>query len=282
MKNKSQKKIHNTMKPFVSFRLLALLFSFLFSSFAFTAVAQDAKITLSIKNKPLIEVLNAIEAKSGYSFLVRSNDVNLKEIISIDAENKTVREVLIQLFKQSQIEFEIKGKSISIFKPQTKQKQDPATKQVRNINGVVTDKNGDPVIGASILVKGTKLGTITDLNGQFSVDVPDQSVLTVSYIGYTSLNIVVGNQKNLIVKMVEVSKALDEVVVVAFGVQTKQTMTSSVTQVNSKVLENRPTTNVLAGLQGQVAGVNITQSSGQPGQSPSISIRGIGSIVPMM
>ena len=278
MKNKSQKKIHNTMKPFVSFRLLALLFSFLFSSFAFTAVAQDAKITLSIKNKPLIEVLNAIEAKSGYSFLVRSNDVNLKEIISIDAENKTVREVLIQLFKQSQIEFEIKGKSISIFKPQTKQKQDPATKQVRNINGVVTDKNGDPVIGASILVKGTKLGTITDLNGQFSVDVPDQSVLTVSYIGYTSLNIVVGNQKKLIVKMVEVSKALDEVVVVAFGVQTKQTMTSSVTQVNSKVLENRPTTNVLAGLQGQVAGVNITQSSGQPGQSPSISIRGIGSI----
>jgi TonB-linked SusC/RagA family outer membrane protein len=278
MKNKSQKKINNTMKYFVSFRLLALLFSFLFSSFAFSAAAQDAKITLSIKDKPLKEVLNAIEAKSGYSYLVRSNDVNLNEIVSIDAENKSVREVLVQLFKKSQIDFEIKGKSISIFKPQTRQNETSTTKQVRKINGVVTDKNGEPIIGASIMVKGSKLGTITNVDGQFSIEVPNQSVLIVSYIGYAPLNIVVENQKNLVVKMAEDSKALDEVVVVAFGTQTKQTMTSSVSQVSSKVLENRPTTNVLAGLQGQVAGVNITQSNGQPGQSATISIRGTGSI----
>lgn len=278
MKNKSQEKINSTMKYFVSFRLLALLFSFLFSSFAFSAVAQDVKITLSVKDKPLMEVLNAIEAKSGYSYLVRSNDVNLNEIVSIDAENKSVREVLTQLFKQSQIDFEIKGKSISIFKPQTKQKEGSGNQQIRKISGVVTDKNGEPIIGASIIVKGSKSGTITNKDGQFSIDAPDQSVLIVSYIGYTSVNVVVENQKRVVVKLTETLKALDEVVVVAFGTQTKQTMTSSVTQVSSKVLENRPTTNVLAGLQGQVAGVNITQSSGQPGQSPSISIRGIGSL----
>ncbi|HRZ97788.1 MAG TPA: SusC/RagA family TonB-linked outer membrane protein, partial [Paludibacter sp.] len=150
--------------------------------------------------------------------------------------------------------------------------------QNTKVSGIVTDAKGETVIGASVTVKNSKIGTITGMDGRFTLDIPKQSTLTVSYIGFTTVDVAVGNQTNLSIKLVEDTKALDEVVVVAFGTQQKQTMTSSVTQVSAKVLENRPTTNVLSGLQGQVAGVNITQSSGQPGQAASISIRGRGSL----
>jgi TonB-dependent starch-binding outer membrane protein SusC len=277
MKNKSQKKINSTMKYFVSFRLLALLFSFIFSSFAFSAVAQDAKISLSIKDKPLKEVLNAIEAKSGYSYLVRSNDVNLNEIVSIDAENKSVREVLVQLFKPSQIDFEIKGKSISIFKSQTKQNEVSATQKVRKITGVVTDQKGEPIIGASVFVKQTSIATITDVEGNFSLNVPVQSTLSVTYIGYTPLDVKVGKQERLVVKLEEDTKTLSEVVVVGYGTQNKQAVTGAATVAKLDVYKVVPENNILESLKGTIAGLSISGANAA-GAVPSIMIRGQNSI----
>ena len=167
MENKLITQINDALKHFVSFRLLAFLLCYFSASLSFSASSQVNKITIKLKNKPLSEVLNQIEIQSGFSFLVRSNDVNLKEVVSIDAENKSIEEVLNQLFKQRQITYEISGKNISIFKPQKTPKNAKASGESTKITGLVSDQKGEPMIGAIVMVKGSKTRTVTDANGNF-------------------------------------------------------------------------------------------------------------------
>jgi TonB-dependent starch-binding outer membrane protein SusC len=203
-----KKQINYAMRHFVSFRLFALLLCFFSAAMTFTTSAQESKITLKFKKVTLSEVLNQIEKKSSYSFLVRSSDVNLKEVVSIDVENKSVEDILTQLFDQSQISFEITGKSISIFKLQNNSN---SPKELKKVSGIVTDQNGVPIIGASIIEKGSKKGTITDVNGKFTLDnINSPATLTVSYIGYLSKTIDVGAKTRIDVILAEDSKALDE------------------------------------------------------------------------
>ncbi|HRZ97866.1 MAG TPA: SusC/RagA family TonB-linked outer membrane protein, partial [Paludibacter sp.] len=253
-----------------------IVFCLLFISIYISA--QDVKLTLNIKHKSLTDVLGVIESKTGYSYLVRSNDVNLNEVVSIRVINKTLSEVLAQLFENSEVNFEIRGHNISIFKPQTIAEAIITEKQIPTINGKILDVDGEPIIGATVLVKGTRFGTVSDMDGSFNLQVPGESVLIVSHIGYLPVELKLDHQNNIPIKLIESSTSLNEVVVVAFGIQSKQNMTSSVTQVNAKIIEDKPTNNIASALQGQVAGVNITQSSGQPGQTASIRIRGVGSL----
>ena len=149
----------------------------------------------------------------------------------------------------------------------------------QQITGKVTSNDGNPLTGVSIRVDKTKLGTTTDLDGKYMIKVPGkESVLVFTYMGYQSQRIKTGEKTIIDVILLPDVRSLGEVVVVAFGTQQRSTLTSSVTQVDSKVLENRPVGNISVALQGQVAGVNITQSSGQPGLGASISIRGVGSL----
>ena len=244
----------------------------------FDVTAQDQKITIKEKNKPLSEILNQIESKTGYSFLVRSNDVDLKQKISIDVTNKSIKEVLTTLFKNNEINFEVTGKSISIFIPQNPQIKTNTTGEIRKISGIVSDLNGDPIIGASVIVKGTTKGTISDINGRFLLDVSANATLKVSYIGYIAKEVAVNNQKELKVSMSEDSKGLDEVVVVGYGTQKKGNLTGSVSSVNSEKLTIAPLSSTSNALGGQLPGLVAVQSSGQPGaDAASLSIRGFGS-----
>ena len=152
-----------------------------------------------------------------------------------------------------------------------------AADQTKKISGTVVDENGDPLVGASILLKaGT--GVITDIDGHFSMDnVPVGSTLKVSYLGYQDAIIKVGNSQTYTVKMVPDSKYIDEVVVVGYGVQKKSNVTGSIASMKADDLKNSVITNAGAALQGKASGVQVINSSNAPGASPTIRVRGYSS-----
>jgi len=150
--------------------------------------------------------------------------------------------------------------------------------QKKNIAGIITDENGDAVIGASISVKGMKSGTVSDMGGNFSLNnVPENATLTISYIGYSSQNISVEGRTNFKIVLKENAKSLDEVVVVGFGSMKKSDLTGSVASANIKDFEKEPNVNLIQSLQGTVPGLNIGQIA-SAGSTPDISIRGKNTI----
>ncbi len=146
------------------------------------------------------------------------------------------------------------------------------------ITGVVTDENGDPVIGASIIVPGTSVGTVTDIDGNFKLDVPtDKSSIQISYVGYLKQDISIANKTSVDIKMTPDSKGLDEVVVIGYGTVKKRDLTGAVSSVKSADITSRPGPNPMEALQGKVAGLDITRTSGQAGAGVNMQLRGVRS-----
>ena len=157
----------------------------------------------------------------------------------------------------------------------------PITNQVRTkiqVKGVVTDKSGEPLIGATIVEKASGNGTIADPDGNFNLAVSSDAVLEISFIGYKSQQIQVNGKTTFSIVLEEDAENLEEVVVVGYGVQRKVNLSGSVDQINAKQLEARPITNISKGLQGMVPNLNIDFTSGEPGQAAKINIRGEASI----
>ncbi|KAA6349091.1 TonB-dependent receptor SusC [termite gut metagenome] len=154
-----------------------------------------------------------------------------------------------------------------------------ALAQDRSISGKVVDAaTNDPLIGVSIAVKNTSTGTVSDVDGRFQLRVSPNSILVISYVGYTTQEITLGAQTYLSVELKEDAHALDELVVVGYGTQKKSDVTGSVTSISKDRLSKIPVTNVLQAVQGAAAGVNITQASSMPGEEPLVLIRGRNSI----
>ena len=151
-------------------------------------------------------------------------------------------------------------------------------KQVQIITGTSVDNFGEPVIGANVLVKGTTNGTNTDIDGNYSVEANPQDILEISYIGYLTKEVPVGTQKIINVVLQEDTKALDEVVVIGYGVQKKADLTGSVANVNAEKLNTQSNANIGQALQGRIAGVDIVSQGGNPGASAKIMVRGIGTL----
>ncbi|MDR1746882.1 MAG: carboxypeptidase-like regulatory domain-containing protein, partial [Tannerella sp.] len=148
----------------------------------------------------------------------------------------------------------------------------------KRVTGTVTDAKGETVIGANVVEKGTTNGTVTDAAGAFSLEVKGNAVLQVSFIGYVTQEITVGNQSSFRVTLLEDSRALDEVVVVGYGVQQKRDLTGSIVNVKGDKIKNIPVVSAANALQGRVTGVDFVTSDGRPGEQPNIRIRGTGTI----
>lgn len=153
-----------------------------------------------------------------------------------------------------------------------------ASAQARTITGTVTDEAGDPMAGVSVIVKGTSTGMATDIDGNYTLKASKGAVLEFSYIGYMTQSVTVGERNVINITMKEDVKALDEVVVVAYGTQKKSSITGAISQVNSKDIEARPVSSVSSALEGASSGISVTGAVGQPGSDPTISIRGIGTV----
>ena len=152
-----------------------------------------------------------------------------------------------------------------------------ASAQNRAIRGKVVDQNGLAVIGASVIAEGTTIGTVTDMDGNFSLSVPAGATLSVSSIGYTIVTVPVGNQTNFNITLQEDNEILEETVVIGYGVQRKSDLTGSVASVRSQDLSFRSTSDAAAALQGKAAGIQVTNASGAPGKGSDIRVRGVSS-----
>jgi len=150
----------------------------------------------------------------------------------------------------------------------------PLLAQQSNISGTITDGTGQPLPGANVLVKGTTMGTQSDFDGNYTIQASPNDVLIFSYIGFTTQSIPVGNQTNINVTLNEDASILDEVVVTGYGSQTRGTLTTSVSKLDTEILETSTRSNAATALQGTIAGLRVTNNTGQPGATPSIVLRG--------
>ena len=262
----------NIMRCVILFILLGTL-----QSFANLSYSQSVKLSLNMENTTVQEVLTAIEQKSGFYFTYNLEQVKVTRKVTVNFKDKTVPEVLDELFAKENIHYVINDKHIALYKGNDKQVVLQAKKDIK---GVVTDKNGEPIPGANIIEKGNPTnGTITDVDGNYTLSVFGNSVLVVSYIGYNRIEIQVKNRSVVDITLSEDTQALEEVVVVGYSTQKKVNLTGSVSTVNFESMSSRPVTDASQALSGASPGLQIMQSSGQPNaESFSYNIRGVGTL----
>ena len=241
--------------------------------FCFLVVALQAKspvygqaktFTVSLKNVTLKEVISYVEKNSQYVFFFKPEVINQSTQISVSLKNATVKQLLDKVSEQANIVYEMKERQIVL--KEKKVSEQSVSQKKRLLQGLVKDEQGNPIIGASIQLKNTGTGVITDLDGLFQIQVTDKnSVIVISYIGYVTQEISVGDRSSITVQLKEDTKSLEEVVVTAFGAtQKKETMVGAIQQVRPAELKV-PSSSLSTSFAGRMAGVIAIQRSGQPG-----------------
>lgn len=232
---------------------------------------QHQQVNLSGNNLTLKTAFKQIEQQTRLFVDYNIQEVNDSQTIKKIPQGKNVKEVMEQLLQGTGCQVVFKNGHVIITNTKT------TSVKAKGITGVVKDNTGQPVIGANVVEKGTSNGTITDLDGKFSLNVPGNATLVISYIGYISTEISVGNKNTVAITLKEDAEMLDEVVVVGYGTVKKGNLTTAVSSVKAEALQNRPVQTIADALQGEVAGLNIT-SSGRPGQASSMQLRGATSL----
>lgn len=237
--------------------------------------AQAQVLTLNVNDKPLRDVLPMVEQQSDYHFFYNSSLAGLDSRVTVSLNSTPIEQALRQLFSGTGITYRITDNHVIVLTAEEKKST------TRQISGTVLDKaTNEPVIGASVIIRGTTQGTITDYNGQFILDnVATGQYIECAYLGYETQDIrVTVNSDSYKVFMKESTAQLDEVVVVGYGAQKKVNLTGAVSVVDQKDIVGRPTPNMVTALQGADPALNITMSGGGPGASYNYNIRGLASI----
>ena len=271
-------------------KIMRITLSFLFFCILFSSASNSYSQEFTIKSKTasIKEVCKEIEKESDYVFIFSDNCEKLiDKQVNVEANSKDVTEVLNAVLSSTGLTYKILDKQIVVYKstesapsvaveqPDINIIQQPAKKQ---ITGKVVDAQGEAIIGANIIETRTTNGTVTDVNGNFSLDVENNATIRVSYIGYLEQSIATAGQSIFNITLLEDTQALDEVVVIGYGTVRKKDLTGSVGSVRSAELMQRPATNLSQSLAGKIAGVNVSTNSGRPGGNPTIRIRGYSSI----
>ena len=258
---------------------LLFLFLLVFYVQAEQSYSQVTKISLDMEDSSVEKILQSIEEKSEFYFLYNSKLIDVDRKTDIHANEESIASVLAQLFDKDEVEYEVKGKQI-ILSPKEMYGQLIASteafqQQKRTINGTVTDAAGLPVIGANIVEVGTTNGTVTDVDGKFSLRVEDNAVIHISYIGYLEQHINTEGKIRFDIVLLEDTKRLDELIVVGYGTQKKANLTGAVSNVEIGQLVKRTVAQTSSALQGLVPGLTVTQRSGKPGgDGGTIRVRG--------
>lgn len=252
------------------------LFLCVFSSFAAKTSSQNAKVNINGSNLTIGEFIDQVEKQTDYLFVYSKSEVNTNETVAVKNGNKSVAQYLGEAFSGSDVKYAFENDYIVL----TKNASPKVAQQGKKVTGVITDANGEAVIGANVVVKGTTNGTITDFDGNFTIeDVPANAILQVSYIGYLTKEMPVGNQSTVNLVLTEDSQALDEVVVVGYGTMRKSDVTGSIGVAKGEELTKNQNFSALDNLRGKVSGVNIFSNSSQPGAySNRVVIRGMATI----
>ncbi|MDP4225990.1 MAG: SusC/RagA family TonB-linked outer membrane protein [Bacteroidota bacterium] len=235
--------------------------------------SQDKVFSFNLKDKTIRDVISMIETKSDFRFFYNDNFKDLDRKVNIKVKNNHIENILDEILSNSDVTYKVLESNFIVITPKT-------AVQRNIVSGIVTDKTtGEPLPGVNIVVKGTTRGAVTDLKGQYSIEVQKSDVsLIFSYLGYLSEECAIAGKSTIDVKMSQETKNLEEVVVVGYGVQKKSVVTGSIAVINSQDLINKKYTRLDEALQGLTSGVTVAQSSGAPGAAPTIRVRGTTSI----
>ena len=234
--------------------------------------SQENELTLDVTNIAITKALHILEKKSDYRFLYNDALLSRDMLVDIHAKDAKVPDIVSDLLSGTSYTYKLIGTRLIVIAAKSSH-----IAEVK-LSGHITDSTGQPLAGVTVQVKGSTLGTVTDADGRFSLDVPDDAVLVVSYIGYQTREVPVNGQAEMNITLQPSSSSLNEVVVVGYGTQTKKDITGAVSVVDEKDIANRPIVNVGEALQGKAAGVQVTANSGKPGAGLTIRVRGSSSI----
>ncbi len=239
---------------------------------------KDVYIDLKLENVTLSRAFSSIESQTEYTFNYNKPELDKKVKVSINSNHISVAEVLMEIAQQTGLKFRQVNKSINVDKVNGTGKGIEIVLADIQVSGKISDENGEGLPGASVVVKGTSRGTTTNISGEYAITVPDDAVLTISFVGYQTQEIPVNNRSVIDVQLQLDAEQLEEVVVVGYGTVKKSDLTGSVSSVKAKDIVATPTVSIDDALRGKIAGVQITPTSSQPGAATSIRIRGTNSL----
>ena len=249
--------------------------------------AQRGNVSLNLQNEEVSQFIRQVEKQTKYTFVYRNNVLQPKTKVTCVCKDWPLEKALAHVFSSLGIQYSFNNNTIVLVKGKVENAERKGTKSAegksadttdkKKLSGIVRDESGEPIIGASVLVKGTKVGTVTDAEGEFSLDVPASGMLVISYMGFATREVPIKNNSNLKITLNEdEAQNLNEVVVVGYGTQKKASVTGAIASVTTKDLVQTPQANISNMLVGKIPGLIAMQRSGAPGEDNStLLIRGV-------
>lgn len=288
-KKRTRQNLCSSCMPKILLKMKLLSFFILISTFttiAANSYSQQAKFNLLLRNTTVREVLQKIEDSSEFIFLYSEKSVDVNRKVDVNVTNQTVDVVLDQLFNGTKNYYEIRNRQISILErglvelPSSMRNRSEFGQQPRSLSGKVIDSSESALPGVTVVIKGTNKGTITDMNGKFTLtNVPSSAkTLLFSFIGMKTQEVAIGDKLIFTVKLESESVGIEEVIAIGYGTMKKIDMTGSAASVRAQEIVNAPVKSFDEAIAGRLAGVHIISTDGQPGSLPNIIIRGTNSI----
>ena len=272
-------KIPRLQKVFRIMKLTVLLLIFsVISVFANKTYSQAQVLTLNMQYSTVKEVLRNIEKQSEFVFMYSEKLIDVNRKVSVNVNNKKINEVLDELFAGTDVSYKVKDRFVLLTTPELTSSK-LMTQQQKILSGTVTTESGEPLPGVTVVVKGTTQGTVTNADGNYSLsNISEDATLVFSFVGMKTQEIVVGNQTSINVRLEEETIGLEEVVAIGYGTTSTKKLTTSITRIDSRQIEELPINTIADAFAGQISGVISESGTGQPGSLPIIRIRGYGSI----
>ncbi len=234
--------------------------------------SQNAKLDFTVKDKTVREIFKVIEKQSNFRFFYNDEFTDLNNTLSLSVKDQKLDEVMKSVLSNSNVTYKVIDNNIVVITP-------AQAKQQKQVSGVVRDRNGAPLPGVNVTVKGTTRGVVTDVDGKYILDItsPDE-ILVFSFVGYLSEEIAAGSQAKIDIALIEDIKNLDEIVVIGYGINSKRNVTGAIASVKSSELGKSIGSTFDVALQGQASGVQVSQAGGKPGAGVRIQVRGTNSL----
>jgi TonB-linked SusC/RagA family outer membrane protein len=253
---------------------LTLILLLFFNLHVVADVYSQTTVTLNLKSADFKKIISSIEKQSIYHFVYSERKIPVIRKMDINVQNEEVSKLLDELMANSGFKYSELANHLIVI---TKAENEITASRV---TGRVLDEKGQPLVGASVRIKGSRTGTMTDANGAFSLEVPDNTVLIISYLGYEDKEVTASGNATLTISLAPGNTNLNEVVVVGYGTQKKVNLTGAIATVNADKLEARPIVNLGDGLEGLIPNLNVNMGSGQPGVKATFNIRGLTTLAP--
>ena len=253
--------------------MVALLLTMNFSLFAANENLLNELVQLQVDNVTLKDALKEIERQSEFTFLYNDASIDVNQVITVNTNELTIKELLDAILTDKGIDYTIIDNQIVLTR------SDVSLQEKKTVSGVVTDsETGDGLPGVTILEKGTSNGTITDLDGKYTLSVAENGILVISYVGYVTEEFSVTGMTVVDVTLIPDIISLEDVVVIGYGAIRKSDLTGAVASISAEEMQQSAVSGLDQALQGRTAGVSVTANSGTPGAAPMVIIRGMGTV----